>query len=331
LSSEGLTPVLKGQIDGGILDPALQGLGAGPSVAPKEPVDVRPISPWDRAWRRLRRDPVSMVSLAAILLLGLAAVFAPLIARHSPIYQDYANMDAWPSATYWLGTDDLGRDVFARLLYGLRVSFAIALLTEVVTAILGIGIGVLAGYFGGWIDNLASRLTDLVFAFPGLLLVIFVMSLFGRQMDSLLGDLGRMFMVFLVFSLVGWPAMMRLIRAQVLALKAQQFVEAAHSCGTTDANIIRRHILPGIWSISLVWISIDIRRVVLNESILSLLGLGIQPPMSSLGIMIAAGATRLETNWGEVFWPSLALCILVVAFAYLGDGLRDAFDVRMGD
>ncbi|MCL4459712.1 MAG: ABC transporter permease [Chloroflexi bacterium] len=296
-----------------------------------ELVEVEPISPWRRAWRHLRRDHVAIGSLVLIVVFCLAAIFAPWVSRHSPYFQDYTQLDAWPSATHWLGTDDLGRDILARLLYGLRVSFAIAIFTELITAILGIGIGVVAGYLGRWIDSLASRITDLVFAFPGLLLVIFVMSLFGGQFDTFMGGLGRLFMVFLIFSLVGWPAMTRVIRAQVLAFKEQQFVEAAMACGTSELNIIRRHILPGLWGLSLVWVSIDIRRVILNEAILSLLGLGVQPPMSSLGIMIAAGANRLETNWGEVFWPSLALCILVVAFSYVGDGLRDAFDVRMRD
>lgn len=293
--------------------------------------EMQPISPWARAWRRLRRDRISMASLIVIVVFCLLAIFAPWVSGHSPYFQDYAQLDAWPSGAHWLGTDDLGRDVLARLLYGLRVSLAIAIFTELITAILGIGVGVVAGYFGGWVDSVASRITDLVFAFPGLLLVIFVMSLFGGEFDTVMGGLGRLFLVFLIFSVVGWPAMMRLIRAQVLALKAQQFVEAAVSCGTSDWKIIRQHVLPGLWGLSLVWVSIDVRRVILNEAILSLLGLGVQPPMSSLGIMIAAGSNRLETNWGEALWPSLALVILVVALSYLGDGLRDAFDVRMGD
>jgi len=315
-------------------------------------------TPLQDSLRRLRRDKRAMVSLGVIILFILIPIFGPVIYQHiggiydspfhgkigpniyhSPFWQELNRQDELFSGQYWLGTDAIGRDLLARLMQGMLVSIMVALLVEIVDVTLGITIGVLAGFYGGWIDQLLARFTDIMFAFPGLLFAILLTGIFGAEADTafanipLIGANGnaRLMLVSLALAFTAWPLMARYVRGQTLQLKEQQFVEAARTSGTSDYKIITRHIIPNLSSIVVVAATLDISGTIIGEAGLSLLGLGVQSPGSSIGLMISDASGSLETHPWEVLLPSLVLTILVLAFSFLGDGLRDAFDPRSKD
>lgn len=274
--------------------------------------------------RRFAANRLALASLALIVLLTIMATWGPRVWTPSATAQDYNAINAWPSPQHPLGADNLGRDTLARLLRGLRVSLLMAVYVETLNILLGATLGLLAGYFGGWLDQLLSRLADMLFAFPGLLLAILVAGIFGSSMP--LGGIGRLLLVAGALSLVSWPLMARTVRSLALTLRQREFVEAARAVGAGDGAILRRHLLPNIMGLVIVSATLDVAGVVVNEAVLSLLGLGVQPPAPSIGGMIVQAIPFLEVNWLQVFWPSLALLLLVLAFSFLGDGLRDAFD-----
>ena len=229
--------------------------------------------------------------------------------------------------------------MLARLMQGMLVSIMVALLVEVVDVVLGITVGVLAGFYGGWIDQVLARFTDIMFAFPGLLFAILLTGIFGTTADTafanipLIGANGnaRLILVSLALAFTAWPLMARYVRGQTLQLKEQQFVEAARTSGTSDYKIIIRHIIPNLSSIVVVAATLDISGTIIGEAGLSLLGLGVQSPGSSIGLMISDASGSLSVHPWEVLLPSMVLTILVLAFSFLGDGLRDAFDPRSKD
>jgi len=315
-------------------------------------------TPLQDSLRRLRRDTRAMISIGVIVLFVLIAIVGPVIYQHiggvyqsdqngpvpASVYHTYSHeelirQDESPSAQYWLGTDDLGRDILARLMQGMLISITVALLVEVVDVVLGIVVGVLAGYFGGWIDQLLARFTDLMFAFPGLLFVILLTGIFGPAADAALARIpvvgpngnGRLLLVSIALAFTIWPLMARYVRGQTLQLKEQQFIEAARTTGTSSPRIILRHIVPNLFSIVLIASSLNISNTIIGEAGISLLGLGVQAPGSSLGLMIAQATELLDTHPWELLIPTAALAIIVLAFSFLGDGLRDAFDPRSKD
>ncbi len=222
---------------------------------------------------------------------------------------------------------------------GILVSLAVALVVELVDIVLGILVGVLAGYYGGWIDQLLARFTDLMFAFPGLLFVILLTGIFGGSADDFFSHIpvigpngnARLLLVSLALAFTIWPLMARYVRGQTLQLKEQQFIEAARTSGTTNTRIILRHIIPNLFSIVVVAATLDISNTIIGEAGISLLGLGVQAPGSSLGLMIADASQYVSTHPWEVLVPSVTLAIIVLTFSFLGDGLRDAFDPRSKD
>jgi len=244
-----------------------------------------------------------------------------------------------PSFQYLLGTDELGRDILARLMQGLLISISVAIVVEIVDIILGILIGVLAGFYGGWLDQLLARFTDLMFAFPGLLFLILVAGIFGSWADQNLGNVpligangnARLLLVSMALAFTVWPLMARYVRGQTLQLKEQQFVEAARTSGTTNSRTILRHIIPNLFSIVIVASTLNISNTIIAEAGISYLGLGVKIPGSSLGLMISSGSTFLDVYPWETLVPALTLAIIVVAFSFFGDGLRDAFDPRSKD
>jgi ABC-type dipeptide/oligopeptide/nickel transport system permease subunit len=266
-----------------------------------------------------------------ILFVGmiLLAIIGPIVYPMSPntIGTDY-NINGFPSADHPLGTDSNGRDTLARLMAGLRVSLSVAVFVEVLNIVIGATLGLLAGYYGGWIDWIVTRLADMLFAFPGLLLAILVAAVFGSAVEAQFGGIGRLILVTSALSLVGWPLMARYVRSQTLALRESDFVVAAHATGATNRWIITRHILPSLVGLIIVSSTLDVANVVINESVLSLLGLGVQAPSSSIGIMIVQATPFLERNWTQVFFPSITLTGIVLAVSFIGDGLRDALDPR---
>ncbi len=317
------------------------------------------VSPFRESLQRFRRDKRAMISLMTLLVVFLIALMFPPIYQHigetlrneiapgyvltvppttyhSPEYQDASLLRQYPSGMHWLGTDDSGQDILARLLKGWQISLLVALAVEIQDVVLGVFFGILAGYFGGFLDLILSRFTDLMFAFPGLLFAILVTAIFGQPVQQLMtktfgnsfAPYGRLVLVALVLGFTVWPQMARYVRAQTLQLKEQQFIEAARTTGTSSFKIIARHILPNVASLIIIAATLDMSGTVVNEGILSLLGLGTQPPGSSLGLMISQYSVYLQAFPYEMFWPILGLVVLVLAFSFVGDGLRDAFDPR---
>jgi len=318
----------------------------------------KPSTPFQESMRRLRRDKRAMTSVGVIAFFVLLALIGPTIYQHiggiyqSPIsgpigpevyhtyyHQELNRQDELPSLQYWLGTDDLGRDMLARLMQGILISIAVALLVEVVDVGMGITVGVLAGFHGGAIDQVLARFTDIIFAFPGLLFIILVAGIWGGWADTTLSNIpvigangnARLLVVSLALAFVAWPLMARYVRGQTLQLKEQQFIEAARTAGTSNMRIILRHIVPNLFSIVVVASTLNIVGTIIGEAGISLLGLGVQTPGSSIGLMIAEAQPLVATFPWEILLPTGVLAIFVLAFSFLGDGLRDAFDPRSKD
>ncbi len=316
-------------------------------------------TPFQDSLKRLRRDRRAMVSLSIIILFIIIPIIGPFIYQHvggqlldglsgkqispatyhSPFIQRLDHQDEGPSAVNWLGTDSIGRDTLARLMQGMLISLFVALAVEVVNVTLGILIGVSAGFFGGWVDQFLARFTDIMFAFPGLLFVILVAGIFGQSLDGPLSNVpilgangnARLLVVSIALAFVGWPLMARFVRGQTLQLKEQQFIEAARTSGTSNARIIRSHIIPNLFNIVVVAATLDIANTVIGEAGLSFLGLGVSTPGSSIGLMINDAQGLTDVHPIEVLIPAITLTIIVLAFSFLGDGLRDAFDPRAKD
>ncbi|HLG61806.1 MAG TPA: ABC transporter permease [Ktedonosporobacter sp.] len=315
-------------------------------------------TPLQDSLRRLRRDKRAMVSIVVILFFIIIPIIGPPIythigglyhsdvngtlgpqVYHDPFHQELTQQDQGPSAMYWLGTDSIGRDLLARLMNGMLISLIVAITVEVFNVVLGLTFGILAGYFGGIIDQFLARFTDVMFAFPGLLFAILLTGIFGSQADivfsriPIIGANGdaRLLLVSLALTIASWPFMARLARGQTLQLKEQQFIEAARTAGTSNFKIIIRHIIPNLFSIIVVAATLDISGTIVGEAGLSFLGLGVQPPGSSLGLMISDATAVLDSHPWEILLPSLILALIVIALSFLGDGLRDAFDPRSKD
>lgn len=282
--------------------------------------------PYHLFWQRLGSNRLALVSLFGLIVLVLIATFGPDLYSQSAITLDYAAINALPSVEHWLGTDNLGRDTLARMMLGLRVSLIVAFYVETLNILLGVTLGLLAGYFGGIIDVVVTRIADMLFAFPGLLLAILVAATFGPPVTEQFGGIGRLLLVAGSLSLVSWPLMARFIRSQTLVIREQDYVLAARSLGANDGRILGRHILPNVVGLVIVTSTLDVASVVVNEAVLSLLGLGIQPPDPSIGKMITDAISFLEANALQVFAPSFVLMLIVLGVSFLGDGLRDALD-----
>lgn len=275
---------------------------------------------WQAAFRRLLRKPAAVVSILYILGLVLVALFAKQIAPYSYELQNYEALRLNPlSPGHLLGTDALGRDILSRMIYGAQISISVAFVVLTIGIVVGVTLGALAGYYGGTIDMLLSRLTDMMFAFPDMLLAILIMGIRGPGIMNL----------FVALGIVAWPGMARLVRGQILALKEREFVQAAQSLGSNDRRIIIRHLLPNIISPVLVQATLNLGQVVLAESALSFLGIGIAPPFPSWGSMLSEMVTMIYSQPSLLLGPSLILATTVLAFNFLGDGLRDALDPRL--
>ena len=302
---------------------------------PKQSEQTKSIRPW---WVYFFRNRAATISVIAVLITLLSALIGPTLyqrllptgQRHvrDGIYQDYDAINGSPSATHWLGTDYLGRDTLTRLFMALRVSMTVAIVVESINIGLGCGLGLLAGYFGGWVDLLISRAADMLFAFPGLLFAILVSAVFGSTARELYGGIGRLLLVATALSLVSWPLMARLVRSETLSLKSRDFVMASRGLGASQFRIIFKHILPNVMWLIIVATTVDVASVIVNEATLSLLGLGIEEPAASLGLMIFRAVGKIESHPLQVFIPAAVITTLVIAFSFLGDGLRYALDPR---
>ncbi len=273
--------------------------------------------------RRLFRSRVVFGSAVFLLALVMIAIFGPLVYTRDPSILDVNNLRAFPTLAHPLGTDDLGRDTLARLMGGLRVSLLVGLAVEAFNVIVGASLGILAGYFGGWIDILVSRTADMLFAFPGLLLAILISAIFGSSVGGFAGGAGRLLLVSLSLALVGWPLMARYTRGQTLALRERQFIESTRALGAGDRHIVWNHILPNLAGLIIVSATLDVAGVIVSEATLGLLGLSAQPPQTSLGKMIVEAFSYITLNWTQVLFPGLVLALLVLALSFVGDGLQD--------
>jgi len=257
--------------------------------------------------------------LAAFVLGGLSA---PWIAPANPAAIDLAHRLESPSAAHWAGTDELGRDTLSRLLYGARLSLAVSVTVVAISLALGLAVGGLAGYLGGWIDiALTTFAMNTFLALPGILLAIAFAAFLGPGFSNLV----------LALAIGGWAGYARLVRAQVMAVRDREYVDAARALGASGMRIFFRHILPNTWGLVLVQATFGIGNFIYNETTLSLLGLGVQPPNPDLGSLVSIGALHIYINWMESIVPAAILAVLVVGFAFLGDGLRDAVDPRASE
>jgi peptide/nickel transport system permease protein len=299
---------------------------------------VAALSPMQLFWRRFRKDRVAIASLIFIGLLILVAIFAPLIVKvlglPGPNTQNINALDSFgqpsgPNSAHLFGTDELGRDIFARVLYGARVSLAVAFISTGVAVIIGVTVGMIAGYFRGWIDTTLSRLMDIVLAFPLLLLAIGLASACSLG-NGCLGGLVKpgIPVLIVVIALASWPYIGRIIRGQVLSLREKEFIEASRSLGAGHRRIVFREILPNLVAPIIVYTTLILPTNVLFEAALSYLGVGVQPPTSSWGQMIASATPHFDTQWWYMFFPGIALVLTVLAFNLVGDGLQDALNPR---
>ncbi|MSQ92442.1 MAG: ABC transporter permease subunit [Gammaproteobacteria bacterium] len=275
---------------------------------------------WRDALARLAGNRVALVSLAILALMVVAAVVGPLLLDYRQDEIDWANMAVPPfsAAGHWLGTDRLGRDLLVRTLHGLRVSMGIALLATLVSLAIGVSWGAVAGYLRGRTDALMMRVVDVLYALPQVFFVIILTVVFGRSPATLLVAIGAF----------GWLTMARIVRGQAMALRECEFVEAAIVGGAGTARIVIRHIIPNLLGPVIVFATLTVPQVILVESFLSFLGIGIQEPLASLGNLIADGAVEMETATWILAVPAAYLVLLVFCFNFLGDGLRDALDPR---
>ena len=276
---------------------------------------------WSDALRRLFKNKAAVAGAIVLLVLIVLAAFAPWIAPYPYAYQNLDLGASPPSSVHLLGTDVLGRDLLSRILYGARISLLVGFIATTVALIIGVSWGIIAGYAGGKIDSAMMRIVDILYGLPFIIFIILLMVIFGRNL----------WLLFLAIGAVEWLTMARIVRAQVLSLKNQEFVLAAQAMGVSNFAMFKRHLLPNILGPVAVYATLTIPQVMLLESFLSFLGLGIQPPMSSWGTLIKDGVESMEEYSWLLIYPGLTFTITLFALNFFGDGLRDALDPKTSD
>jgi oligopeptide transport system permease protein len=281
---------------------------------------VKSASLWADAWRSLRRNRAAMIALYLMATVVVLVLAAPLLSPFSIESTDWDQISIAPSVStqHYFGTDDVGRDLFIRTLYGGRISLMVGLVATLVSLIIGIAWGATAGYVGGRTDQFMMRIVDVLYAMPFMFFVILLMVFFGRNI----------FMIFIAVGAINWLDMARIVRGQTLSLKKKEFVEAARAGGVSSFNIVRRHIVPNLLGIVVVYVTLTIPQVILVESFLSFLGLGVQEPMTSWGALVNDGAQSMESAPWALIFPATFLALTLFCFNFVGDGLRDALDPR---
>jgi oligopeptide transport system permease protein len=287
--------------------------------SPAEPaLELKARGLWSDAFRRLAKNRLALAGLVAVALLAAVAFF-PGVRRYDPYNdQDRANTYVGPSADHYLGTDNLGRDNWSRVVTGTRISLQVGVLTQSVVLIIGLAVGSAAALGGRFVDNLMMRFTDIAYAFPDLLLIILLQSVFGRGL----------WQVILAISLVAWTTIARIVRGQMLSLRERDFVLAARALGAPQLQIVTRHLLPNTLGPVIVAVTFGIPTAIFAEAVLTFIGLGLQLPTASLGRLVADGRDLVETNAWIVAAPAVVISLLMLSFTFLGDGLRDALDPR---
>jgi oligopeptide transport system permease protein len=295
---------------------------------------------WQEALRRLLRSRLATIAAVLLILLALVAIFAPLVAPYDYTAQDYTALTQPPSRAHWLGTDDLGRDILSRLIFGARISLAVGLVVEAVILLIGVPAGLIAAHFGGKVDAFIMRTVDALYSIPSLLFVIVIMTFLRAALAAPSGPVmqalsavdaqtGGLIGIFIGIGLINWMPAARLVRGQAVSLKQKEFVEAARGLGASDRRIMLQHLLPNVVPIIVVTATIGIPQAIIYEAGISFLGLGARPPMPSWGLMISEAIPNLRSYPYMLVSPAVALSLTVLAFNFLGDGLRDALDPWM--
>jgi oligopeptide transport system permease protein len=289
-----------------------------PILATSEEIKGRSL--WVDAWRRLKRNRAAVVSIVVLAIIAAACVIAPML---SPIAYDDVFWDSVSSppdfaAGHYFGTDDNGRDLFVRTMYGGRISLTVGLVATFVSLMIGVAWGATAGFLGGRIDGLMMRFVDILYSVPFIFFVIMLTVVFGRNI----------FLIYVAIGAVSWLDMSRIVRGQTMSLKRREFVEAAHAGGVRNGTIIRRHIIPNCLGPVVICVTLTVPNVILTESFLSFLGLGVQEPQTSWGVLISDGARIMESSPWALFFPAVFLAVTLGCFNFIGDGMRDALDPK---
>jgi glutathione transport system permease protein len=299
-----------------VVEAAAPEADAAPAVA----AGTRVRTPWTEFWRKFRKQHVALVALAFVLLLVAVAILAPWISPYdAENFFDYDRLNEGPSWVHWMGVDPLGRDIFSRILMGTRLSLAAGFFSVAIGGIVGSALGLLAGYYGGWWERIVMRISDVLLAFPGILLALGVVAILGGGMVNVIAAVS-------VFSV---PAFARLVRGNTLVLKQMTYVEAVRSVGASDWTIVMRHILPGSISAIVVYFTMRLGTSIITAASLSFLGLGAQPPTPEWGAMLNEARADMVNAPHVALFPSLAIFFTVLAFNLLGDGMRDALDPKI--
>jgi ABC-type dipeptide/oligopeptide/nickel transport system permease subunit len=315
-------------------------MNSAPAIAMPQ-AEARPA--WLPTWRRLSRNIPAMIGLVIVVLLVFTGIFGPMLAPYSYAQQDLDNVRAAPSPQHWLGTDDLGRDMLTRLIYGARSVLFVIVVTTALEVTLALPLGALAGYYGGWWDRIISRLSDFLFAFPGLLFIFFIAATVKPAIIAWMRTIGLegfvrsgyadYLVVMVALGIVGWAGLARLVRGQVLALREKDFVLSARAVGVPGWRIMFRYLIPNALSPIIVALSMGMGGIALAEGYLSYLGIGLQPPNPSWGNIIADNAPVHWRDWPAMIWlvlaPGLVLALVVFAFNFLGDGLDEALNPEL--
>jgi len=292
--------------------------------------DIQGRSLWVDARRRLLKNRAAVASMIILAVIALLAVFAPWLSPYAYDTQDYSVISCspawWPDpnvmcnagGAHWFGTDSIGRDIFVRTLYGARVSLAVGFVATFVSLLIGIAYGATAGFIGGKLDELMMRVVDVLYSLPFIFFVIILMVVFNRNF----------LLLFVAIGAVEWLTMARIVRGQTLSIKQKEFIEAARASGAGTFDIIRRHIIPNVMGPVIVYVTLTIPAVILAESFLSFLGLGIQEPLTSWGVLISEGANQMETAPWMLIFPALFMSVTLFCLNFIGDGLRDALDPK---
>ena len=292
--------------------------GMGNALADVGEIEGRSL--WQDALARLLRNRAAVVAMIVLSIVGTMAILAPFLSPHpfDEVYWDRIQAPPDFANAHWFGTDGNGRDLFVRTLYGARVSLMVGLLATAVSLVIGVTYGAVAGYFGGRVDNLMMRFVDVLYSLPFMFFVILLMVVLGRNI----------FLIFVALGAVEWLTMARIVRGQTLSIRHREFIEAAHSAGVGNASIIARHVVPNVMGPVVVYVTLTVPQVIITESFISFLGLGVQEPLTSWGVLISEGARVMESAPWLLVFPAVFLAATLFAFNFLGDGLRDALDPR---
>lgn len=275
---------------------------------------------WQDVWRRMKQNKVAVISLAILTLLILLSIFGPMLSKFDYRTNNISMLDKPPSSLHWFGTDGLGRDLFVRVLYGMRISLSVGIVSAIINLVIGVIYGGISGYYGGRTDNIMMRIVDILYSIPVTLYVILLMVILdGANLTN----------TFIALGISYWVGMARMVRGQVLTLKQQEFILAAKALGAGNKRLMLRHLIPNCMGPIIVTLTMSIPTAIFTEAFLSYIGLGVSAPMASLGVLCNEAVQTYRSYPFQLFYPAITLCIIMISFNLFGDGLRDALDPKM--